>query len=176
MNILAFDFGTNVGFAVGSQGGRPVAGSSYLGGGGSQGSKFFQMTLLARKLIRENKPDLIAFEEVIATGPKGRAARLQLLMGYRTCLINEAYNANVKVMGCDVGSIRALFAGKGAKNKGQGKALTMQRCKMLGWDFANDDEADAYAVWAFAVSKKTGLSTPEPFGLFDHASTQRGQS
>lgn len=169
MLIVALDLATTVGVAVGDTDANPRAHTVSVGAGGSQASKFVQMRQITTRLIRDHSPDVIALEEAIITGPAGYRTRLETALGLRTAVLIAAYATNTRVVEYSVTSIRAHFAGKGAAKKGQGKILTMDRCKRLGWPFENEDEADAYAVWAYARLKLTGFSTPSPFGLFDHA-------
>ena len=62
-------------------------------------------------------------------------------------------------------SIRKHFIGRGDLKRDAAKARTMERCQRLGWQIANDNEADACAVWDFARAKLVGRSTIG--GLFD---------
>jgi hypothetical protein len=51
-----------------------------------------------------------------------------------------------------VGDVRKHFVGTRVLRRIQAKKAVIERCRALGWNVANDNEADACAIWSFAVS------------------------
>lgn len=51
---------------------------------------------------------------------------------------------------------RRHLLGSGRIPKGQGKKLVRERCHVLGWPTANEDESDAAAIWSLGC----GLMSP----------------
>lgn len=168
MKIVALDLATNTGVAVGDAGGTPKAFHERLGeAGSSHAARFSQMLRFTDLLIQRHKPDLLAIEQPIAAGVMGGEERVQLAMGWRAIVFTVAYRRGVRCVEYPVSSIRAHFIG-GAVPKGAGKRLTLERCARLGWAAADDNEADALALWDFTRMKHGAPSTPPAFGLFDH--------
>lgn len=166
--LVALDLATNTGVAVGDTHGAPIASHERLGeAGSSHAARFSQMLRFTDLLIKRHKPDLIAIEQPVAAGVIGGEERVQLAMGWRAVVFTVAYRRGIRCVEYPVSSIRSHFLGGGVP-KGQGKKLTMQRCARLGWKAADDNEADALALWDFARMKLGADCTPPAFGLFDH--------
>lgn len=168
MIILAFDLATNTGVAVGdSRDNAPHFWSEKFGQGREgQGVKFSQAMDLTNRLIARYKPDVIAIEAALAQGGGGAAARVQLAMGLRACVLGVADMRRVQTVEYAVSTIRKHFIGHGKLERKKAKAETIHRCKILGWDVANDNEADACAVWDYARMMQRGVATLPPGGLF----------
>lgn len=168
MIVLAFDLATNTGVAVGdSRDKAPHFWSEKFGEGrDGQGVKFSQCMDLTNRLIRQYRPDLITVEGALAQGGGGAAARIQLAMGLRACVLGVADMRRVPVAEYAVSTIRKHFIGHGKLERKQAKSETIHRCKMLGWDVANDNEADACALWDYARMMQRGIASLPPGGLF----------
>lgn len=165
MIILAFDLASVTGVAVGQPGGKPIAWSVDLGKARSEDFRFSQALVLTHKLIEQHKPDLIAIEAPVG-GPKTS----HFLVGLVACVRGCAFNRRVKIESFNIASIRKHFCGghvtsaayghldpkkrKGAA-RAAGKALVMQKCRLLGWDAEDDNAADACALWDAACSQQS---------------------
>lgn len=142
------DLGTNTGVAIGNASGSPVCHTERLGEPGDKhGPRFTQALRMTRRLIELHSPDYIVIETPIATGVVGSIDRVRLAMGLRACVFGIAHMNNVRVREYPVQTVRKHFLGKGNMKRGVAKAAAIATCKQLGWIVANDDEADACAVW-----------------------------
>lgn len=171
MRIVALDVATQCGIAVGSPGSKPKAWSEDLGKGQSEDARFSKALILTHKLIAEHKPDLIAVEAAVG-GPKASA----YLIGLLACIRGCAFNRSVRIQPYPINSIRRHFLGKAlavrdfpgmshAAAKKQIKAAVMARCRLLGWEFTDDNAADGLALWDFACATE-GAQTIPSGGLF----------
>lgn len=157
MKILALDIATTTGVAVGSAGEAPVAWSKGLGKAPDE-RRFSNALRLTSSLLAEHEPDLLAVEAPVG-GPKTS----HYLVGLLACVRGCACNRGVPIMMCSIGSVRKHFLGKSlstrdfpslkpAAAKRAIKEQVMARCKLLGWDVADADAADACAVWDYAMA------------------------
>jgi len=170
MKIMAFDLATNTGIAIGDARDRPYCHSERLGQSGHlHGARFFQAFSMTARLIKQHSPDLIVIEQPIASGVTGAASRVQLAMGLRASVMAVAYGRGIKCEEYPVQSIRKHFIGNAKMKRTEAKAATIERCKLLGWHVANDNEADAAAVWDYTRAKHLQISTPPNRSLFEHA-------
>jgi Holliday junction resolvasome RuvABC endonuclease subunit len=173
MRILALDIASVTGVAVGESHGSvsPRAWSVDLGKAKSEDHRFSQALILTHKLIAEHKPDLIAVEAAVG-GPKTS----HFLVGLLACIRGCAANRGVPIKTYPINSIRKHFTGRALQvrdfpglnpsaAKKQIKAVVMQRCRMLGWDFTDDNAADALALLDFARATE-GAQTIPAGGLF----------
>lgn len=73
-------------------------------------------------------------------------------------------NAGAITKPVHVATWRKHFCGQGRPENP--KRATMDRCRLLGWDVKNDDEADAAGVWAFAMAMEYPQWAPNSTPLF----------
>lgn len=168
MRIVALDLATTTGVAIGAAHDGPLCHTERLGKAGEHhGARFSEVMFLTKRLIAQHKPDLVAIEAPVVTGAKGDANRALLAMGLRGCVMGVCTFKGVSCQDFNVLSIRAHFLGNGRIKRAEAKAMTIERCRTLGWHVANDNEADAAALWDYARAKLAGVTTPTPFGFFD---------
>ena len=165
MFIIAMDLSTSAGVALGRAGGTPEIFSETFDGSG-QAAKFNQALDWALRLIDKHSPDIIVIEKAIATGPVGSEARVQFAFGYRAAVMIAAYRRGVRVKDVPVQTVRKHFLGTAKMRRDEAKRATMTRCKQLGWVVANDDEADACAVWDHTGSTMARRGAMPAGGLF----------
>ena len=173
MRILALDIATQTGIAIGNSGEVPESWSVDLGKGRSEGARFSKSLSLTHCLIRDHSPDLIAVEAAIG-GPNTS----HFLVGLLACVRGCAFNRGIPVEVCSIGGIRKHFLGKNltvrdypgmtkAQARTQIKSEVMKRCKLLGWEAADDDAADAAALFDFACANfARGYQAAPSGGLF----------
>ena len=170
MIILALDIATQTGVSVGETGGTPVSWSVDLGHKKSEDQRFSKALSLAHCLIRDHSPDLIAVEAAIG-GPNTS----HFLVGLLACVRGCAFNRGIPVEVCSIGAIRKHFLGRQltvrdypglskAQARTQIKAEVMKRCALLGWEAADDDAADAAALWDYACSTYGRGHNAKPVG------------
>ena len=171
MIIVALDIATQTGIAVGSPGGKPKAWSVDLGKGRGEDARFSKALVLTHELIERYRPDLIAVEAAI--GGKFASA---FLIGVVACVRGVAANRGVPVRSYTSGSVRKHFLGRALakrdfpslKPAAATKAIkgeVIARCRLLGWEVADDNAADACALWDFACAT-AGFQTAPSGGLF----------
>lgn len=171
MIVVALDIATQTGVAVGSPGGKPKAWSVDLGKGRGEDARFSKALVLTHELIERHRPDLIAVEAAI--GGKFASA---FLIGVVACVRGVAANRGVPVRSYTSGSVRKHFLGRALakrdfpalKPAAATKAIkgeVIARCRLLGWEVADDNAADACALWDFACAT-AGFQTAPSGGLF----------
>jgi hypothetical protein len=154
--IIALDIATATGVAVGEPGSAPRVWTEDLGKRAPDEARFSKALWLTNKLIVEHKPSLIAVEAAIG----GRDAS-PYLIGLLACVRGCAFNRGVPVKVYHRSSILKHFVGKAltardfpglakAKAKFAIKEAVIARCRLLGWEVADDNAADAAALWDYA--------------------------
>jgi hypothetical protein len=73
---------------------------------------------------------------------------------------------------CAVYNVRKFFIGEGFLSREPAKARVMDRCRELGWSFKDDNQADANALWAYAMAREVQGWRPNAPQLFDEARKQ----
>lgn len=171
--IVAMDIATQTGVAFGGRKDEaPTSLSVDLGRGRSEDYRFSRILQLTHNLIEEHGPATIAIESAIG-GPNASA----YLIGLVACVRGVAANRHVPIKMCAIGSVRKHFLGrvptrrdfpgmKPAQAKAAIKGLVMERCRVLGWQVADDNCADACALFDFARATM-GAQTVPAGGLFD---------
>lgn len=166
--LLAIDASTTAsGYAFGGPtNGAPRGGTWRLPGAEDH---VFDMTLgraatSVKELCRMIRCEHVAIEAPLFMGEGSNAHTIGALMQ-----LTGALRAVAKMAGCTVSlygssSCRKTFIGKGNLKSAAAKAAVMARCDQLGWAYADDNHADANAVWCHAMSLRypawAPLSTP----------------
>jgi crossover junction endodeoxyribonuclease RuvC len=146
--ILALDLATRTGWARGRPGQDPTFGRILLHG--DKAERY-------RELRAWLAPQLSQVDRVIY-----ESAAVPMLMMGRTntdairfligCCehVEELCHGVVELYEVRVSAVRVHFIGRNLK-RDLAKAQTRRRCEGLGWMVTNDDEADAAALWSYAV-------------------------
>ena len=155
MKILALDLATTTGLAFGSAQSAPVTWAVDLGKGDAK--KFAKAMQMTKAAIERYQPDLIAIEAPVG-GPKTS----HFLVGLVACVEGMAEWMKVPTEKHNIASVRKHFLGQApqlrdfkgnrAQQQKQVKGMVMNRCRALGWAVAGDDQADAAAIWDYAMS------------------------
>jgi hypothetical protein len=158
VKVLALDLSTRLGWCVDGADVLPPRTGTYRlpsAVGGNIGKPLLLYSeWLAAMLSGADKPALVAFEAP-AMGGRGivmnaeTAALLVSLAGV-TEMIAEAYG--VACESAHVQTVRKHFVGSGRPPNA--KKAVMDRCRLLGWAVADDNAADAAAVWAYAKARR----------------------
>lgn len=152
VNILALDLGTSTGWAVATRDGGHKSGSlrldpKKLGGNGRRWIAFREwLTATAREA---GGIQAVYHEDVKGHG-KGGARAAHVYGGYLAML--EAWCAanNIPLHGVGVGTIKKAWTGNGRAEKGAMIAEAQRR----GVRVADDNEADAVAILAYAINEE----------------------
>lgn len=172
MNVMAFDIATQTGVAFGPAGGTPRAVSVDLGKGLPEAQRFSRMIRMADKFLTMHEPEVVVYEAAI-----GGQNSSQYLIGLVACLRAAAANHGLDAKPVYLAGVRKHFIGKNLTKKDfpglsahaakrETKRVVMSRCRALGWDVEDDNEADAMAAWDYACATMAGVQS-RPGGLFD---------
>ena len=97
----------------------------------------------------------------MARGGKGvvtKEATVLLLRGGIGVVESCAAFAGIPVVrGLDIKTARKHLLGRATFPAGEAKAATIRGCRALGWLVANDNEADAGALWSLAAGESNPL-------------------
>ena len=118
-------------------------------------------------LAKMLKADHVAIEApLLMVGPNHRAQTAMVLIQLTGALRAAAHRAGCRVHLISVQSARAHFIGHGRLPRDEAKAAVQARCKALGWPFADDNQADACAVWSLAMARIYPKWAPQTGPLF----------
>ena len=148
--ILFLDIATQTGWCEGEPGGKPIYGSFRVSKEGDNADKFAGMHLWVLQRCMGFKPRHLFFEAALARNAVTAAS----LMGLAACAQAAARQCHVySIKPAHVGSVRKFFLPPGSPRSGDAvKQATIQRCRELGFEPKNDDEADAIAGWHYACA------------------------
>lgn len=146
--ILGLDLATNVGWCAGPRGAIPQWGSHTLPKTGAEVGPFLlAYRVWAGALIERTRPKLIVFEKPVLGQMAGGGAGGKLIG-----LANEtevlAYQYKIQCSCIHNGTLKKAFAGSGKATKDD----MVAKARAMGFHVKTHDEADACAVWWFAVT------------------------
>lgn len=156
MRILALDIATNTGGCFGSADARvPLFMSQrFAVTGQSFGPAFLKFDRWLDDLITVHAPDVLAFEAPLVQAGRGGAKvktnvqTVRLLMGLASVADMVGARRGLRTFEANVATIKKSFTGSGRADKDAMKRMARAR----GWPIKNDHEADAGALWAYAVA------------------------
>lgn len=161
-DVLALDIATTCGWARGQVGDHaPRCGSIAFGKRDSS-----QLAICGNALgwaidtIRAPLPDIVAIEGLLPPGAlKQRSTEAHELLAHlhgivmAVCMRRGVF----KVFKHRLNSIRAHFLHGIPYGTGEAKTVTIRKCRSLGWlEVADDDAADACALWSYQVGLLDG--------------------
>lgn len=146
MRVLGLDLATNTGFAIGDLGGVPRFGGHRLPSTGDDLGRFlaaFEDWLL--DTIRRDVPDRVFFEAPILSQSTMTARKLMCLAGEteRIC-----HRERLPVKEVVISQAKKFITGHGYADK----QMVVEAAHARGWKVANDNEADACAIWLFGCA------------------------
>ncbi len=153
MSTLALDLATRAGWAFGSPGSRPVAGSIELPRGGGPGQLGAVNAALAdalRDLLTLHEPARIVFEApaMHMAGRSPHTARLLIYLAGVTELI--AYRWEIPCFEAQVKTVRSKLGIRKQEGDRDFKAAVMRWCRAQGHEPRDDNQADALALLAYS--------------------------
>ena len=147
ITILALDLATSTGWAAGKPCGSPTYGTFKIKKG-RPGQRFRQMAQEVIALIQQFQPTHVAYEEQFVGG-KLTGPGLQTLFGFRAAAMMACENQGISPESFTPSQIRSHFLHSSKLKRTEAKQETIAQCRAIGWTPANDDEADALALWDF---------------------------
>jgi hypothetical protein len=167
--VLALDLASRTGFCVGVPGDRkPLSGSiRFASAGASHEAIFAAAYQWTSGMVHEHKPSTVVWEAPMPTSFNRGSSNVNtttLLYGLPAVIGAAAYRCGVyDIRKASTKDVRNHFIGSNPKRV-QAKELTIRQCRVMGWPVADDNEADAIAVWSFMCSilepKLAVLPTP----------------
>lgn len=161
--ILALDIATTAGFAHGDVNDNPIYGSIRFGTRETPDAAVFAAAMRWATLMfqRSPMPDLLLLEALLP--PTAKVGQTTAATRDRLCGLQAIVLGCAAHFGCPriemvpVRSIRKHFINDGALPRDEAKRATIRMCRMLGWHAADDNQADALALWSYG----RGLAVPE---------------
>lgn len=176
---------TRSGFAFGRAGEQPTT-VSIVGRDDDGPRAQARLWVYMRDLLKVAKPDYFFAEALLDFGAfqpqidwaaqtvksaRGPHASFELMRMFSTAEL-FAELASIVFRKVHVATIRTEFLGDGRLKRKVAKARARAMVKLLGWTAANDDEADACAVWHYATCVTAPrLAVPIHPGMFAKAAT-----
>lgn len=157
-DILALDIATKLGFARGPVGAAaPHCGSVRFGKPGAS-----QLAICGRALdwvidtLTPPLPDIVAIEDLLPPSVTRGKSNVDhdLLAHLHGVIMSVCFARGVyKVHKYPVMTIRRHFIDLSTCARGESKMMVQRKCKSLGWlEAADDDAADACAVWSYQAA------------------------
>lgn len=169
MSLLALDIAQATGWARGgANDGAPFTGTWTLHGLDDWGLDRSLATLheTVREFCRCHSVEIVAIEAPMM--PPGRSSHTALglisLVAVARC---AAQRHGARIMLGNVSTVRKHFVGQGFPDNP--KQAVMDRCKLLNWPVADDNAADAAALWCWAMSKSYPRWAPKGTPMFKGA-------
>jgi crossover junction endodeoxyribonuclease RuvC len=159
-DILALDIATTCGFARGLVGGVPDSGSiCFARSEASSDNAIFGNALawISQLLEPAPRPDILIVEEMLPPdamkGKTSKAVR-DRLAGLHGVIRGVAHLRGIyRIDEATVGTVRAHFIGDRTCKRTIAKRETIAVCERLGWPCADDNAADALALWSYACAR-----------------------
>ena len=161
-NILAIDLATKTGWCRGRIGELPEFGSINFGWGetkaraASSSDDVFASAMEWMTELLDPLPDILILESMLPPEAMKNKTSRQVrdrLAGLHGIIRGVARRKGVgEITEAAVGDVRAHFTGMRGMKRDEAKRSVIDRCQGLGWDVANDNEADACALWSYACA------------------------
>jgi len=164
--LLALDIAQASGWALGGvNDGAPRTGVWLLHGLDDWGLDRSLATLheTVREFCRCHAVEIVAIEAPMML--QGRSAHTALgLISLVAVARAAAQRHGARLRLVHVQTVRKHFVGSGRPDNP--KQAVMDRCRLLGWAFEDDNAADAAALWAYAMSVSYPKWSPRSTPLF----------
>ena len=154
MKIVAADIASATGVAVDREDGRPRCMTWHTREGADMWAAGLAFADRLDSLLALEKPGLLAIEAPVLGNSGGKVFTSELLIGLAFMAGVVARARGIRFERVHVQTVRRHLLNQGRPNNP--KRAVMERCRLLGWEVRNDNEADAAAVWAFAKASWDG--------------------
>jgi len=180
--VWALDIATVTGFALGKVGETPRARSIRFAPLGADSNALFCgcFEWFGELLEKGPLPDILAIEELLPpTARKGMTStsaqhRLAGLHGVIRAMARHA--AIPEIVGVNVGDVRAHFIQARGMRRDEAKRAVIATCGMLGWEAADNNCADALALWSYIsglINPASALQTTPLFSTWEDVARAR---
>jgi hypothetical protein len=154
-SVLALDLASVSGWAVGEPGGKPVHGSNrFARPRASHEAIFAGAVKWINGILNEYEPAMVVWEAPLAGFKGGKTTDdvTTILFGLPAVIGAVVYLRGVyDIRKADTRDVRNHFIGSNPK-RAKAKPMVMRQCRAMGWNVADDNEADALATWSYMCS------------------------
>ena len=143
MKVLAIDSGTKTGWAVNED---PIISGIQdfsLKRGESSGMRFLAFRAWLKKMVEDTKPQMIIYELAHHRG----GYTTEVCVGFTTSIQTICAEANIEYVALHSATLKKFATGKG----NAGKEDMMVAATRKGWNFHDDNEADALWLLRYAI-------------------------
>lgn len=156
-SILSLDIARTTGWAFGRIGDRPKFGTQRLTPPGASHAEIFgAMIGWLVPTLQVFQPDVLVYEAPFPPqqmGGKTNFSTTRVLLGLPAIVEGVAYRVGgMQIREAAVGDVRASFIGTRRLKRDLAKKAVMAKCRELGFAVADDNAADAVALWFHAAS------------------------
>lgn len=159
MQILALDLALQTGWALGTPADNaPRSGSIQIARSDASMAKLFSEWRIYLRDFLSLNPDvsLVVFEAPLLPFMKTGFTNIQTirrLIGLASVTEELLYTlGKYDIREARVSDVRSHFLGSNRHKREEAKALTMRRCRSLGWAPQDDNAGDALALWDYQVA------------------------
>jgi hypothetical protein len=168
--ILALDLASVSGWAIGEPGGKPAHGSiRFAAKGASHEAIFANAFHWMSGMMLDNAPKLVVWEAPLPGFKSGKTTNdvTTVLFGLPAVIGAAAYIHNLyDCRKADTAAVRHHFIGCNPK-RAIAKPMVVRQCFAMGWEVADDNEADALATWSYMcalIEPRLALAPTPLFG------------
>jgi hypothetical protein len=152
--VLALDLASAAGWAADApEGGRPIYGTfTNRVQGDETGAAFRRFAEWLRGAIGIHLPDRLVYEAPLIVGGRGGTTRptshqtVRVLFGLAAVTEMVADERRVPCFEAHIQQVRKHFCSNGHATKDD----VMRRCRLFGWTPADNNAADALAIWGYS--------------------------
>jgi hypothetical protein len=169
---MALDLASTSGWACGELGGVPAHGSIRFASAGASHEAIFAGAFKWMNdfcLGLNTKPGLVVWEAPLATSfSRGTTTSntTTLLYGLPAIIGAVAYLRGIyDIRKAETRDVRNHFIGSNPK-RAKAKPLVIRQCRAMGWNVADDNEADALATWHYMCNLIDPQLAMRPTPLF----------
>ena len=172
MIILALDLATVTGWALGDVDAEPTFGSVVFGKRSMPDNDVFAMAMrwALQRFQCEKAPDVLLLEGLLppsAMKDETTRATRDRLAGLHGIMRGAAALFGVsRIEAIPVGDVREHFISDRHARRQHAKRDTVAQCRAAGWNVADDNAADALALWSYGVARERPATAIKRTPLF----------
>jgi Holliday junction resolvasome RuvABC endonuclease subunit len=151
--LLALDLSSQVGWAYGRPGQRPVNGTWVLPWIGGSGAKFASFENELAAAVELYDPAHLVVEAPLPLPAQNNADVAKQQLGLRAFVLAEGYRSSIPVHEVDAYTVRKDILGTGRFAKGTVKREVIAWCRRQGIDVPDDNAADACVLWTYFAKR-----------------------
>jgi Holliday junction resolvasome RuvABC endonuclease subunit len=155
--IFALDLSSQVGWAYGRPGQRPVNGTWVLPHIGGSGARFASFENELAAAVELYDPAHLVVEAPLPLPAQNNADVAKQQLGLRAFVLAEGYRASIPVHEVDAYTVRKDLFGTGRFPKGRVKEVVFKWARGQGFDVPDHNAADACVLFAYFAKR---LSCP----------------